>query len=93
MGYCLYTIVEKEGFLWIENLLVLEAHRRTGVGKALLRWASARAASRGFAAIRLKSNDKAMPFYKSVGFEVVPGKDELMELRLAGDSRTCGGGR
>ncbi|HSZ83448.1 MAG TPA: GNAT family N-acetyltransferase [Polyangia bacterium] len=79
VGYALYfttysTFLTKPG-LWLEDLFVLESHRRRGVGLALLtevrRIAEARGCGR-FEWSVLDWNDKAIALYERFGATVMP---------------------
>jgi len=80
-GYCIYAVLRDEGFLWIETLLVLEAHRHRGYGRTLVRWVTAQARLTGCFAVRLKSNANAELFYKALGFHVIGGTAEAPMLQ------------
>jgi len=58
--------------LWLEDLFVLETHRRRGIGRALLRRLAALAVERGYARMEwavLDWNRPAWEFYRSLGAE------------------------
>lgn len=79
------------GRFWhIRDLFVLPAHRRLGVGRALL--ASVRAAAIEAAALRVvvqteDDNDPALRLYAESGFEVIEGYHALV-LPLRGEADT-----
>jgi GNAT superfamily N-acetyltransferase len=79
VGYALYfttysTFLTKPG-LWLEDLFVLESHRRRGIGLALLtevrRLAEARGCGR-FEWSVLDWNEKAIALYERFGATVMP---------------------
>jgi GNAT superfamily N-acetyltransferase len=79
VGYALYfttysTFLTKPG-LWLEDLFVLESHRRRGIGLALLtevrRVAEARGCGR-FEWSVLDWNEKAIALYERFGATVMP---------------------
>ena len=79
VGYALYfttysTFLTKPG-LWLEDLFVLESHRRRGIGRALLdevrRLAEARGAGRLEWSV-LDWNAIAIAFYERWGAQVLP---------------------
>ncbi len=61
--------------IWLEDLFVLPAHRRQGIGKALLRALAAIAVERGCARFEwsvLDWNAPAIEFYRRLGASVLP---------------------
>jgi GNAT superfamily N-acetyltransferase len=79
VGYALYfttysTFLTKPG-LWLEDLFVLESHRRRGIGLALLTEVRGLAASRGCARFEwsvLDWNANAIALYERFGATVMP---------------------
>ena len=65
LGYAVYT--EYDGNVYIEKIAVSGAHRRKGVGRALL---GAAEGSETVLEVR-ESNTSAIEFYKSCGFEQI----------------------
>jgi ribosomal protein S18 acetylase RimI-like enzyme len=61
----------REGAIHVHRLVVVESHRRRGLGRLLLGEAAAEARSRGLASITLKvaaDNEPALDFYRALGF-------------------------
>jgi GNAT superfamily N-acetyltransferase len=61
--------------LWLEDLFVLPAHRRRGIGSALLARVAAVAVGRGCARLEwtvLDWNEPAIAFYRRQGADVLP---------------------
>jgi GNAT superfamily N-acetyltransferase len=79
VGYALFfttysTFLTKPG-LWLEDLFVLEPHRRRGIGLALLEEVRRIAAARGAGRLEwsvLHWNDSAVAFYERFGATVMP---------------------
>ena len=65
LGYAVYT--EYDGSVYIEKIAVSGAHRRKGIGRALL---GAAEGSETVLEVR-ESNTSAIEFYKSCGFEQI----------------------
>jgi GNAT superfamily N-acetyltransferase len=90
VGYAIYfktfsTFLAKPG-LYLEDLYVQPAHRRRGLGKALLRHLAQLAITRGYGRVEwavLDWNAPSIAFYKSLG--AVP-LDEWTMFRLTGDA-------
>ena len=63
----------------IHTLTVAEAHRRQGIGRAMLEqlitWAKDRGAPAIFLEVR-EGNDEASPLYESAGFEAISRRDD-----------------
>jgi GNAT superfamily N-acetyltransferase len=61
--------------IWLEDLFVLPAARRHGVGKALLRRVAGLAVSRGCGRLEwsvLDWNEPAIDFYRTIGAAILP---------------------
>mmetsp|Transcript_133392 Transcript_133392/g.414812 ORF Transcript_133392/g.414812 Transcript_133392/m.414812 type:complete len:196 (-) Transcript_133392:46-633(-) len=67
LGYCYYQL-PPEGFLWLEQLAVLEGCRGRGLGRRLVQWALERARALGCRAVRVSALASAVPFYRALGF-------------------------
>jgi GNAT superfamily N-acetyltransferase len=68
------TFLAKPG-LYLEDLYVQPAHRRAGLGRALLRRLGAIAVERGYGRFEwsvLDWNENAIHFYESMGATVLP---------------------
>lgn len=62
------TLFANAPVCWIEELMTMPAHRRTGVGTALVRAVEDRAAERGCAYVSLATR-RASSFYEAIGYE------------------------
>jgi ribosomal protein S18 acetylase RimI-like enzyme len=88
----LFAVAECEGLLagsvmvgyeghrgWINYLAVSPAHRRAGLGRALMAWAEARLHERGCPKINLQvrsGNSSVLAFYDALGY----GRDDVVGL-------------
>ena len=62
-----YTLEEKYGNAWIENLWILPEHIGKGIGKALFLHALELARQRGYTILRLEADPNAAGFYEKMG--------------------------
>jgi GNAT superfamily N-acetyltransferase len=72
--------------IWLEDLIVLPAHRAGGYGKALIASLAAVCAERDYSRLEwtvLDWNEPAIGFYRSIG---AAPKDEWTTQRLTGDA-------
>jgi GNAT superfamily N-acetyltransferase len=91
-GYALFyptfsTFLAIQG-VWLEDLYVRPAHRRGGVGRALLATVAARVRERGGERLEwsaLRWNELALGFYRGIGAQTM---DEWVTHRLIGESLT-----
>lgn len=89
-----YTLLERDGVAWIENLWVSPEWIGKGVGKRLFLHAREAASQRGFQALQLEADPNAVGFYSHMGMKQVgeqrseiegrPRSLPIMELRLPG---------
>ena len=61
-----YTLLEKDGNAWLENLWVMPAQIGHGVGSALFKHAIHLSKKRGYQILRLESDPNAVGFYKKM---------------------------
>ncbi len=76
----LIETVPSDGYLLIENLAVLPALQRKGLGRRLLAHAELMAASMGHSEIKLYTNklfEKNLNFYQALGYQVEQEEDFL----------------
>jgi GNAT superfamily N-acetyltransferase len=78
-----YTLQEKEGSAWIENLWVLPEYIGKGVGKALFLHAAELSRGRGYKTLRLEADPNAAGFYKKMGMHRIGEQHS----EVAGQSR------
>ena len=87
-----YTLQEKDGCAWIENLWVLPDLIGKGIGKKLFLHALELARQRGYKTLRLEADPNAVGFYEKMGMlkvdehhSEVDGQPRIlpiMEIRL-----------
>ena len=87
-----YTLLEKDGSAWIENLWVSPEFIGKGVGKRLFRHALEHSRRRGFERLQLEADPNAVGFYEKMGMKKIgermsaiegqPRVLPIMEIRL-----------
>jgi len=87
-----YTLQEKNGNAWLENLWVLPEHMGKGVGKRLFLHATELARQRGYKILRLEADPNAVGFYEKMGMHKIgerhseikgqPRSLPVMEIKL-----------
>jgi ribosomal protein S18 acetylase RimI-like enzyme len=87
-----YTLLEKHGSAWIENLWVLPEWIGKGVGKMMFFHALETARQRGFERLQLEADPNAVGFYEKMGMKKIgeriseiegqPRILPIMELRI-----------
>lgn len=68
LGFDHYTFYANDRVAWVEELMVGQASRRQGVGKALMQGFEAWCASRGSRLVALATR-RAAGFYRAIGYE------------------------
>lgn len=66
-----YTLQNKNGISWLENLWVLPEYIGRGVGKEMFLHAVTRARRRGFKILQLEADPNAMGFYEKMGMKKI----------------------
>ena len=66
-----YTLEEKNGNGWLENLWVLPEYLGKGVGKELFLHAMDLARKRGYKALQLEADPNAIGFYEKMGMHKI----------------------
>ena len=66
-----YTLQEKNGNAWLENLWVLPEHMGKGVGKRLFLHAIGLARQRGYKILQLEADPNAVGFYEKMGMHKI----------------------
>jgi GNAT superfamily N-acetyltransferase len=66
-----YTLFEKDGIAWIENLWVLPEYMGKGVGRQLFLHALDRARGGGFKVLQLEADPNAQGFYEKMGMNKI----------------------
>ena len=62
-----YTLLDRNGIAWIENLWVLPEYIGKGVGKQLFAHAVKLARQRGYKTLQLEADPNALGFYEKMG--------------------------
>jgi ribosomal protein S18 acetylase RimI-like enzyme len=66
-----YTLIEKEGSAWIENLWVSPEYIGKGIGKRLFLHALELAGGRGYKSVQLEADPNAVGFYEKMGMKKI----------------------
>lgn len=66
-----YTLQEKAGTAWIENLFVLPDYIGQGVGKQLFLHALSRTRELGYRILQLEADPNAVGFYEKMGMRKI----------------------
>jgi predicted GNAT family N-acyltransferase len=64
----------------VERICVLASQRGTGAGKAIMNKIEQHAKSQGIKALKLNAQTHAIPFYNSLGYEVI--SDEFLDAGI-----------
>src|SRR5512139_3763866 len=62
-----YTLLDKEGIAWRENLWVMPASMSMGIGRTLFHHAVELARDRGYKKLQLEADPNAAGFYEKMG--------------------------
>ncbi len=74
-----YTLLDKDGNAWLENLWVMPSQIGYGVGRALFEHALHLSKQRGYDVLRLESDPNAVGFYIKMGAHKIDQHDYDME--------------
>jgi ribosomal protein S18 acetylase RimI-like enzyme len=74
-----YTLQEKNGNAWIENLWVLPEYIGKGVGKQLFLHVMSRARELGYTTLQLESDPNAVGFYEKMGMHKIGQRHSEVE--------------
>lgn len=77
-----YTLLEKAGMAWLENLWVTPGHIGKGTGRLLFQHAVQRACSRGYEILQLEADPNAMGFYEKMGMHKVGERQSEVDGQL-----------
>lgn len=66
-----FTLQEKKGLAWLENLWVLPEYMGKGIGKDLFIHAVALASQRGYEFLQLEADPNATGFYEKMGMKKI----------------------
>lgn len=76
-----YTIEERNGQAWIENLWIRPDHIGQGIGRRLFLHATDLARGRGYRVLRLESDPNATGFYEKMGMYRIGERTSEIEGR------------
>ncbi|MEW6085102.1 MAG: GNAT family N-acetyltransferase [Chloroflexota bacterium] len=74
-----YTLQNKNGISWLENLWVLPEYIGRGVGKEMFLHAVTRARQRGFKILQLEADSNAMGFYGKMGMKKIGARYSVVD--------------
>jgi ribosomal protein S18 acetylase RimI-like enzyme len=74
-----YTLQERDGNAWIENLWVLPEYIGQGVGKQLFLHAAELARQRGYKILQLEADPNAAGFYEKMGMHKIGERHSEIE--------------
>jgi ribosomal protein S18 acetylase RimI-like enzyme len=87
-----YTLEERNGNAWLENLWILPEYIGQGVGKQLFLHAAELSRQRGYRRLQLEADPNAVGFYEKMGMRKIEERHSevegqprvlpIMELRL-----------
>ncbi len=77
-----YTLLNKVGTAWLENLWVLPEYISMGIGRTLFHHASQLARSRGYRIFQLEADPNAAGFYEKMGMHKIAERKYKMEDQL-----------
>jgi len=66
-----YTLQDRDGIAWLENIWVLPEYMGQGIGKDLFTDALSRARALGYKILRLEAEPNAIGFYEKMGMRKV----------------------
>jgi len=66
-----YTLQDKEGIAWIDNLWVLPEYIGQGIGKQLFQHSIELATQRGYKVLQLEADPNAVGFYERMGMRKI----------------------
>ena len=74
-----YTLQDKDGVAWIENLWVLPEYIGQGVGKQLFFHVMSRSRQLGYKTLQLESDPNAVGFYEKMGMRKIGERHSEVE--------------
>ena len=77
-----YTLEEKNGNAWLENLWVLPEYMGKGVGKTLFLHAVELSRQRGYTTLQLEADPNAVGFYEKMGMYKIRERQYEIEGQL-----------
>lgn len=76
-----YTLLEKDGLAWLENLWVTPESIGSGIGRRLFLHAAGLARRRGYAILQLEADPNAAGFYEKMGMHRIGERCSEMDGR------------
>lgn len=80
VGYA-RVVTDEVTFAWLADVIVDPAHRRQGLGRALIEGMLDDLAAMGLRRIVLKASQQGRGLYEAAGWEELEGADDWLELR------------
>lgn len=80
VGYA-RVVTDEVTFAWLADVIVDPAHRRQGLGQALIEGMLDDLATMGLRRIVLKASQEGRRLYEAAGWEELEGADDWLELR------------
>jgi GNAT superfamily N-acetyltransferase len=77
-----YTLQDRGGMAWIENMWVLPDHIGQGIGKRLFLHAVDLARQRGYKFIQLEAEPNAVGFYEKMGLQTIGERQYELDGQL-----------
>ena len=77
-----YTLLDKDGLAWLENLWVLPEYMGMGIGRMLFYHALELARFRGYKILQLEADPNAVGFYEKMGMYKITERKYEMDGQL-----------
>lgn len=77
-----YTLEERKGNAWLENIWVLPKHIGHGVGKELFMHSLSRAREMGYKTLQLEAEPNAVGFYEKMGMRRISQRQYELDGQL-----------
>ena len=77
-----YTLLDKEGMAWLENLWVGPGYMSRGIGRRLFQHALQLARRRGYRILHLEADPNAAGFYEKMGMHKISERKYKMDDQL-----------
>jgi len=77
-----YTLLDKDGTAWLENLWVMPGNMGVGIGRALFQHALGLARDRGYKKFQLEADPNAVGFYEKMGMHKISERKYKLDDQL-----------